>query len=52
MRATVKRHRLPNVIGFNLPSGEPAKLTAVARVGGGEFVNLSNEAELQKVVGT
>lgn len=37
-----------NVIGFNLPSGEAAKLTAVARAGGGAFVNLSNEAELAK----
>jgi Ca-activated chloride channel family protein len=37
-----------NVIGFNLPSGEAAKLTAVARAGGGGFVNLSNEAELQR----
>jgi Ca-activated chloride channel family protein len=37
-----------NVIGFNLPSGEAAKLTAVARAGGGGFVNLSSEAELEK----
>lgn len=37
-----------NVIGFNLPSGEAAKLTAVARAGGGGFVNLSNEAELAR----
>jgi Ca-activated chloride channel family protein len=37
-----------NVIGFNLPSGEAAKLTAVARAGGGGFVNLSNEAELER----
>jgi Ca-activated chloride channel family protein len=37
-----------NVIGFNLPSGEAAKLTAVARAGGGGFVNLSNAAELEK----
>jgi len=35
-----------NVVGFNLASGEAAKLTAVARAGGGDFVNLSNEAEL------
>ncbi|QTC90813.1 VWA domain-containing protein [Brevundimonas goettingensis] len=38
-----------NVIGFNLPSGEAAKLAAVARAGGGGFVNLSNEAELARV---
>lgn len=37
-----------NVIGFNLPSGEAAKLTAVARAGGGGFVNLSDEAELER----
>jgi len=37
-----------NVIGFNLPSGEAAKLTAVARAGGGGFVNLSSEAELER----
>ena len=37
-----------NVIGFNLPSAEAAKLTAVARAGGGGFVNLSNEAELER----
>jgi Ca-activated chloride channel family protein len=37
-----------NVIGFNLPSGEAAKLTAVARAGGGGFVNLTNEAELER----
>lgn len=37
-----------NVIGFNLPSGEAAKLTAVAHAGGGGFVNLSNEAELAR----
>jgi Ca-activated chloride channel family protein len=37
-----------NVIGFNLPSGEAAKLTAVARAGGGGFVNLSNAAELER----
>jgi Ca-activated chloride channel family protein len=37
-----------NVIGFNLPSAEAAKLTAVARAGGGEFANLSNEAELER----
>lgn len=37
-----------NVIGFNLPSGEAAKLTAVARAGGGEFVNVSSEAELER----
>jgi Ca-activated chloride channel family protein len=39
---------LVNVIGFNLPSGEAAKLTAVARAGGGGFVNLSSEAELER----
>jgi len=37
-----------NVIGFNLPSGEAAKLTAVAHAGGGGFVNLPNEAELER----
>jgi Ca-activated chloride channel family protein len=37
-----------NVIGFNLPSGEAAKLTAVAQAGGGGFVNLSSEAELER----
>lgn len=38
-----------NIIGFNLPSGEAAKLTAVARAGGGGFINLSNAAELERV---
>lgn len=38
-----------NVIGFNLPSAEAAKLTAVARAGGGGFVNLTNRAELERV---
>lgn len=38
-----------NVIGFNLPSGEAAKLTAVAHAGGGGFVNVSNQAELERV---
>jgi Ca-activated chloride channel family protein len=37
-----------NVIGFNLSSGEAAKLTAVARAGGGGFVNLSSAAELDR----
>jgi Ca-activated chloride channel family protein len=37
-----------NVIGFNLPSGEAAKLGAVAQAGGGGFVNLSSEAELER----
>lgn len=37
-----------NVIGFNLPSGEAAKLTAVARAGGGGFVNLSSATELER----
>ncbi|WP_162875414.1 vWA domain-containing protein [Sphingomonas crusticola] len=37
-----------NVIGFNLPSGEAAKLSAVARGGGGRFVNVANEAELAR----
>lgn len=37
-----------NVIGFNLPSGEAAKLGAVARAGGGGFVNVSSEAELER----
>jgi Ca-activated chloride channel family protein len=37
-----------NVIGFNLPSGEAAKLTAVAHAGGGGFVNVSNEVELER----
>jgi Ca-activated chloride channel family protein len=37
-----------NVIGFNLPSSEAAKLTAVARAGGGAFVNVSSEAELDR----
>lgn len=37
-----------NVIGFNLPAGQAAKLTAVAHAGGGGFVNLSNEAELAR----
>ena len=37
-----------NVIGFNLPSSEAAKLTAVARAGGGGFVNVSSEAELER----
>ena len=35
-----------NVIGFNLPSAEAAKLTAVAHAGGGGFVNVSNAAEM------
>jgi len=37
-----------NVIGFNLPSGEAARLGAVARAGGGGFVNVSSEAELER----
>ncbi|WP_420137555.1 VWA domain-containing protein [Sphingomonas sp.] len=37
-----------NVIGFKLPGGEAAKLAAVARAGGGGFVNLSTEAELAR----
>jgi Ca-activated chloride channel family protein len=37
-----------NVIGFDLPAGEVAKLAAVARGGGGGFVNLSSEAELAR----
>ncbi len=37
-----------NVIGFNLPSNEAAKLTAVAHAGGGGFVNVSSEAELER----
>lgn len=37
-----------NVIGFNLPPREAAKLTAVAKAGGGGFVNLSNAAELAR----
>jgi Ca-activated chloride channel family protein len=37
-----------NVIGFNLPSGEAAKLAAVARAGGGGFVNVSNAAEMEE----
>lgn len=37
-----------NVIGFNLPPAEAAKLTAVARAGGGGFVNVSNAAELER----
>jgi Ca-activated chloride channel family protein len=37
-----------NVIGFNLPSSEAAKLTAVAHAGGGGFVNVSSEAELER----
>lgn len=37
-----------NVIGFNLPSGEAAKLAEVARAGGGGFANLSDEAELER----
>jgi len=39
-----------NVIGFNLPSGEAAKLTAVASAGGGGLINLSNEAELESTM--
>lgn len=38
-----------NVIGFNLPSGEAAKLGAVAAAGGGGFVNLSTQAELERI---
>jgi Ca-activated chloride channel family protein len=37
-----------NVIGFNLPSSEAANLTAVARAGGGGFVNLSSATELER----
>ena len=37
-----------NVIGFNLPSSAAAKLTAVARAGGGELVNVTSEAELER----
>ncbi len=38
-----------NVIGFNLPSEEAAKLTAVAQAGGGGFVNLSSAADLARL---
>lgn len=38
-----------NVIGFDLPSGEAAKLGTVAQTGGGAFVNVSNQAELDRV---
>jgi Ca-activated chloride channel family protein len=37
-----------NVIGFQLPASEAAKLAAVARGGGGSFANFSNEAELAR----
>lgn len=40
---------LVNIIGFDLPAGEAAALTAVARAGGGNFVNVSNRAELDRV---
>ncbi|ANA31922.1 hypothetical protein VZ52_00120 [Ralstonia mannitolilytica] len=38
-----------NVIGFNLPSSEAAKLRTVAQAGGGAFVNVSNQTELDRV---
>jgi Ca-activated chloride channel family protein len=37
-----------NIIGFDLPAREAAALTEVAEAGGGGFVNLSNEAELER----
>lgn len=37
-----------NVIGFNLPAREAGKLAAVARAGGGGFVNLSNDVEIAR----
>ena len=38
-----------NVIGFNLPASEAAALRSVAQAGGGRFVNVSTEADLQRV---
>lgn len=37
-----------NIIGFNLPAGDAAKLAAVARAGGGGFANFSSEAALAR----
>lgn len=37
-----------NIIGFDLPAREAAALTEVAKAGGGGFVNLSSEAELER----
>lgn len=37
-----------NIIGFDLPAREAAALTKVAKAGGGGFVNLSSEAELER----
>lgn len=38
-----------NVIGFDLPSRDAAALQAVAEAGGGAFVNVATETELQRV---
>jgi len=38
-----------NVIGFDLPPQEAASLRAVAQAGGGGFVNVATEAELERV---
>jgi Ca-activated chloride channel family protein len=37
-----------NVIGFDLPSADAQALTSVAKAGGGDFVNVSSEAELDR----
>jgi Ca-activated chloride channel family protein len=38
-----------NVIGFDLPVADAQALTSVARAGGGDFVNVSSEAEMNRV---
>lgn len=38
-----------NVIGFDLASADAQALTAVAKAGGGDFVNVDNEAEMDRV---
>lgn len=39
-----------NIVGFGLPGGEAAALQAVARAGGGRFVNVSDDAQYQRTM--
>lgn len=41
-----------NIIGFGLPTRDAAALKAVAKAGGGDFVNLSSRTELDKIMAT
>ncbi len=38
-----------NVIGFDLPSADAQALASVAKAGGGDFVNVSSQAEMDRV---